>query len=118
MQNCKVNILETEYQISFVEKFPEHLSEFEETASALCNSHNREIYIKISKDKDMTESGRERMMKKDLRHEILHAFLFESGLSSSTYGHVGAWAEHEEMVDWFAIQLPKIFKIFNELDIL
>ena len=52
-----------------------------------------------------------------LRHEIIHAFLFESGLecnSLKTYN----WAENEEMVDWFAIQSPKIFILYKELNIL
>jgi len=118
MRDCKVNILGTEYSVFFVEKFPEHMSEFEETSDGLCNFHNREIYVKIPKDKDITEIGKERLTKKNLRHEICHAFLFESGLSSNTYGQMGAWAEHEEMVDWFAIQSPKIYKVFLELGIL
>lgn len=40
---------------------------------------------------------------KVLRHEIIHAFLFESGL-----GENSDWARNEEMVDFFAFQLPKI----------
>lgn len=28
---------------------------------------------------------------------------------------VGAWAMNEEMVDWFAMQLPKIIKSFEQL---
>lgn len=50
--------------------------------------------------------------------ESADAFLFESGLSSNTHGIYGAWAENEEMVDWIAIQSPKIFKVFQELEIL
>lgn len=118
MKDCMVSILGTEYNIHVVEKFPEHMSQFEENSDGLCNSYNREIYVKIPIDKDITEIGKERMIKKNLRHEIYHAFLFESGLSSNTYGHMGAWAEHEEMVDWHAIQSPKIHKIFSELDLL
>ena len=53
---------------------------------------------------------------KILRHEIIHAFLFESGLECNSL-KVYNWAENEEMVDWFAIQSPKIFDIFNDLDI-
>ena len=52
-----------------------------------------------------------------LRHEVLHAFLFESGLSE-TAGFSGCWATNEEMVDWFAIQSPKIFEVFSELDLI
>ena len=50
-----------------------------------------------------------------LRHEILHAFLFESGLDAGSIATYGPWANNEEMVDWFAIQSPKIFKVYSEL---
>ena len=38
------------------------------------------------------------------RHELIHAFLFESGI-----GYECEWA-CEEMVDWMARQFPKIVK--------
>lgn len=44
-----------------------------------------------------------------LRHEITHAFLYESGLDGNAMPHYGAWALNEEMIDWFAIQGPKIY---------
>lgn len=51
--------------------------------------------------------------KKVLRHEIIHAFLAESGLRENS-GKSGSWAQNEEMVDWIALQSPKIFKAFQE----
>lgn len=42
----------------------------------------------------------------------------ESGLSDSSNQYGGAWAKNEEMVDWFAIQSPKIFKVYSELGII
>ena len=42
-----------------------------------------------------------------LRHEIVHAFMFESGLSHDSYG-ARHWALNEEMVDWIAQQHTKI----------
>lgn len=51
--------------------------------------------------------------KKVLRHEIVHAFLYESGLWQDSYGSK-CWAQNEEMVDWLAIQVPKIHKAFKE----
>lgn len=48
-----------------------------------------------------------------IRHELIHAFLEESGLSSNS-----DWARNEEMIDWFAIQSPKIFKVFTDLELL
>lgn len=49
-----------------------------------------------------------------LRHEVIHAFLAESGLRGScTSGE--PWSLNEEMIDWFALQMPKIVKVFKEL---
>ncbi len=50
--------------------------------------------------------------KKVLRHELVHAFLRESGLSTNS------WADNEEIVDWIAIQAPKIFDVFKDLDLI
>ena len=51
-----------------------------------------------------------------VRHEVIHAYLSESGLNSSSNG-VECWVRNEEMVDWFAVQIPKIVKTFNELGV-
>lgn len=48
-----------------------------------------------------------------LRHEIVHAFLHNSGLNDNT-SRIQAWATNEEMVDWIAIQLPKITKTYED----
>lgn len=48
--------------------------------------------------------------KKVLRHEIVHAFLFESGLAENSM-----WAQNEELVDWIAMQGPKIVKAWQEV---
>lgn len=57
----------------------------------------------------------ERMTKITLRHEIIHAFLFESGLSTSTLSYNGAWATNEEAIDWLAMQWNKINEVFGQL---
>ena len=49
-----------------------------------------------------------------LRHEIIHAFLNESGLQDAALEHNGGWAKNEEMIDWFAIQGPKIYTVWQE----
>ena len=61
---------------------------------------------------------REIQTKETLRHEIIHAFLFESGLQSSSAVLETGWACNEEMIDYFAIQSPKIFEAFKEVDCL
>lgn len=44
-----------------------------------------------------------------LTHEIVHAFLNESGLKDPT-----GWGCNEEIVDWIATQLPKMSKVVEE----
>lgn len=44
-------------------------------------------------------------------------FLSESGLQSN-FEHSQQFGHEETIVDWFAIQFPKIFKVFQELDIM
>ena len=50
------------------------------------------------------------------RHEVIHAYLMESGLHGSSAA-VEHRATNEEMVDWFAIQMPKLVKTFCELGV-
>lgn len=54
-------------------------------------------------------------VRKVKRHEIVHAFLEESGLSECS-GTSDAWARNEEMVDWFARMGPKIYKAWQDTD--
>ena len=41
-------------------------------------------------------------MAKVLRHEIVHAFLIESGMFQAS------WGGNEDIVDWIALQIPKM----------
>ena len=63
---------------------------------------------------DESDAVKQEQVKVTLRHEIIHSFAYESGLWGSSLG-VDAWALNEEMVDWLAIQFPKILKIYQEL---
>lgn len=56
-------------------------------------------------------------LKKVMRHELIHAYLFESGLAecSSSATH---WAQNEEMVDWIARQFPKMKRTMEALNCL
>lgn len=63
-----------------------------------------------------TTEAKQRQNKITLRHEILHAFLNESGLCESALHYSGAWSANEEMVDWFAVQYPKIQKVYKMFD--
>lgn len=84
-----------------------------------CSSLDHRIVIAdmntIDSWKDESEEAKLAQVKTTLRHEVLHAFLTESGLWGSSSG-VECWALNEEMVDWFALQFPKILKVFEQLD--
>lgn len=64
--------------------------------------------------KNEREGSRRTQERMTLRHEVIHAFLNESGLSASSNA-ADCWARNEEMVDWIAIQYPKIKKAFEQL---
>lgn len=121
MESRKINILGTEYRIE-IHKVSEDSFMEEKQVAGYCEEENKLIVVAdMSEEKyfvGMDEKAQETYRKKTLRHEIMHAFLNESGLSDDSNRFDGAWAKNEEMVDWFAIQSPKIFKVFVELGIL
>lgn len=116
-----VNILGTEYRIE-THKISEDETMKNNQWSGYCDEEKKLIVVADMTEKPYVDidsaEGQEQYRKKTLRHEITHAFLNESGLSDSASIPTCAWAKYEEMVDWFAIQSPKIFKVFQELDIL
>lgn len=110
----KINVLGTEIQIEFRKE--EDDPKLEELGGYFDSSINL-IVVKIHEEDKYSVKDLEAHQKKTLRHEITHAFLYESGLDWSSI-QPEAWATNEEMVDWFAIQAPKIFKVFQELGVL
>ena len=117
----KIDILGTEYRIE-THKVSEDSFMEEKSLAGYCGEENKLIVVAdMSEEKyfaGMDEKEQEIYRKKTLRHEIIHAFLNESGLSDSSNRFDGAWAKNEEMVDWLAIQAPKIFSTFKEMNIL
>jgi ribosomal protein S13 len=113
----KINILGTEYIIQ--KEVDEEQDTRIKNLYGFCDYTTKEICL--SKDilnrEDSSVSNLKNFENKVLRHEIVHAYLYESGLNENSNKQI-AWAENEEMVDWIAIQGPKIFKTFQELNIL
>lgn len=56
-----------------------------------------------------------RYIKKVRRHEIVHAFLYESGLAECSF-RPESWAKNEEMVDWISRQGEKLYAAWREAD--
>ena len=63
------------------------------------------------------EEEKDVYFKSSLRHEIIHAFLNESGLKDN-FEHVPRMGHEETMVDWIANQFPKIADVYEKLGIL
>lgn len=55
-----------------------------------------------------TKKDLDAYMRKCMRHELTHAFLHESGLSINGM-RTENWPACEEIVDWMAIQGPKLY---------
>ena len=105
-----INVLGTDIKVVFrVEKNDPML----EDSLGYFDSSESLIVVKIP-EKDKNSLGNlENCQKKVLRHEIIHAFLYESGMDWNA-SPSDCWATNEEMVDWMAIQMPKIMKVFRE----
>lgn len=110
MEAKKINVLGTEYT----------LAESNESTDCrlvdhdgFCDTSTKECVIDEMKDASPDMKRNLPEYKKSVkRHELIHAFLYESGLD------VSSWAQNEEMVDWIAIQFPKLLKAFEEADAL
>lgn len=112
----KINILGTAYTIT-VKKYDEDEYFKRANCSGYCSGSMKEIVLcDMSTYPDWEYETQEVINiqnKEILRHEIVHAFFNESGLAQNS-NSIDAWARNEEMVDWFAIQGPKIYKAWQE----
>ena len=108
-----VDILGSKWTIKYVDDDPAF-----EQANGYTNDAAREIVIENVKTSDDPLSfdmqSQYNNQKRVLRHELIHAYLYESGLGDSS-NSCDAWAVNEEMVDWFARNIPKMIIIFKEL---
>lgn len=103
----KVNVLGVEYEILVLseEDFPK-LKVM--SASGLAELYDKKLII----NKNNTTPGEdtydnlEAYSNKVIRHEIVHAFFHESGLID--------YCQDEQLVDWIALQIPKIIKAMEE----
>lgn len=109
-----VNILGTKYKIIFAD---ENEKPKLKEADGYMDHSIKEIVVGKFESDPMSIEDLGNYSKKVLRHEIIHAFLYESGLWQSS-NKSNAWALSEEMVDWIAIQSPKLFEAFKKCDCL
>lgn len=109
-----VNILGTDYKIIIDSSDNPEMKD----KSGYCYPDAKEIHIQDLEDDEEWKNEPPEIRKHRtniiLRHEITHAFLIESGLRQNS-AKVNAWALNEEMVDWIAVQFPKMLKAFKDV---
>lgn len=105
---CVINVLGTNYRI-----IPKELKNAD--IDGFTDNTAKEIVIRTDNVNNVGDF--DFLQKKQLRHEIIHAFLSESGLQCN-WQHMEQFGHDETTVDWFAIQSPKIFEVFKELELI
>ena len=98
-----VNVLGTKYTIRESNKLTDPNLECN---SGYCDHSVKTIVIDTFKDSPGSLKDLDEYKKTVIRHELIHAFLHESGLDACS------WARDEEIVDWIACQFPKIQEAF------
>jgi predicted SprT family Zn-dependent metalloprotease len=107
----KLNILGTEYELKVMTE-----TEYPKlkliSAYGLCEQYAKELIInkKMYEKEEKDCENLEKAVEKVIRHEIVHAFIHESGLTQ--YFH------DETIVEWLAIQIPKMAKEMVKADAL
>lgn len=113
MESKTINILGSNYTLKVFNKAKDSRLE---SCDGLCDETVKELLVDNYAEDAGDPTCKKNLavqIRKNKRHEIIHAFLFESGLAENS-----SWAQNEEMVDFFAIQFPKLLKTFQAADAL
>ena len=113
MKDKVVEILGTLYTIHF--DVPD--GKMPEGADGCMDQSIHQIRIAEFESDRNTIQDMDSYRKKVLRHEIIHAFLYESGRWNNS-GSTNWWGMDETITDWITIQSPKLFRTFKEADCL
>lgn len=99
----KINVLGTEYSV-------EYKTEIDDVGlvglKGYCDSTSKRIVLRKAGERSPMDADKPELdADATVRHEIVHAFLFESGLSE--YSH------DETLVEWIAVQFPKMLDVLS-----
>lgn len=108
----KIDVLGTEYTVQIV---PKSEDKYLQQCDGYCDKTSKKIVVKAWDEACELEDF-DVYKKTCMRHEIIHAFLFESGLHQNF--HHDEWGHEETMVDWIATQFPKMVRAFKAADCL
>ena len=104
-----ISILGTEYEILKKTADTDCLLE---TMEGYCDNTTKKIVVSRMIPQPGSTVNIDVKEKAVLRHEIIHAFMYESGLHECS-----EWGTDETLIDWIALQYPKMNKVFSELGI-
>lgn len=111
MPTCYIKVLGTRYAV-YVGVSPEQ-DKFLETCDGYCDKTAKRIVV-IDKPENNEFADWDVYSKQCVRHEIIHAFMHESGLDGNCKFDVAGQEHPEHLVSWIAIQFPKILTAFQE----
>lgn len=106
----KINVLGTEYTIE-IKSRAEDINL--QKCDGYCDKTSKKIVV-MKEDEECNLECFDVYQKKIIRHEIIHAFLIESGLAENF--RKDEWGHDETTIDWVAMQFPKLLKAFEEAD--
>lgn len=109
----KINILGIDYKIIYgtEDQYPQLADKY-----GYCDISTKEIVVSDMKADAASEDAMKNITvfrNKVVRHEIVHAMLYESGLHECS-----SFGMDEELVDWIAIQAPKMKTLFEAAGVL
>lgn len=109
MNDIKANILGTEYKVSIKNRREDAKLTTRDGYTDYSVKKIVVVDVESEKDENSVEDV-STYLKNVMRHETIHALFYESGMDE--------WASDEQLVDYLAIQIPKICKVWKDLNAL
>lgn len=107
-----IDILGSKWTIRFAQ--PKSEKDLEDGVGGITDVTSKEIVVVDVSNDENPPRDVEASYRRVMRHEIIHTFLYESGLWEDAHSSYGAWPMNEEMIDFFAIQHEKIHAAFKD----
>ena len=115
-KTCKpthlLDVLGTTYAIYL--DVPIDQDDFLKTCNAYCDKTAKRIVV-CAEPEECELADWPVSAKISLRHEIVHAFMYESGIDGNTTWDVPGEEHPEKAVAWIAIQFPKMLEAFEKV---
>lgn len=116
MKLCEIDVLGTSYKVYEID--PEDESVMDSKGGdcmGFCDHTTKEIMLRGSMKNPEPDdcANLEYEFARVMRHEITHAFIYESGMTGVDLWE-GSYYQNETLIDWFAVQSPKMLKAFEK----